>query len=107
MSWKTTTNNINIGRGSSRGVKLALEHILTVANNRVPIEEHTLQNSGETALEGTKGVVSYESPYAVRQHEDMTLNHDAGRSAKWLEQTFNSEAKAAAEIIAREIRGEL
>lgn len=107
MAWKTRTNNVNIGRSSSRGVNLALEHILTVANNRIPIEEHTLQESGDTSQEGTKGVVSYESPYAVVQHEDMTLRHDAGRSAKWLENTFNSEAKKAAEIIAREIRGEL
>ena len=32
--------------------------------------------------------IYYDTPYAARQHEDTSLNHDPGRRAKWLELTL-------------------
>jgi hypothetical protein len=37
----------------------------------------------------------------------MTLKHDEGRNAKYLENAFNSEQDAVKQIIAAELRGEL
>jgi len=44
-------------------------------------------------------VVAYDTPYAVRQHEDTRLRHDAGRRAKWLERTADEEAATIGRLI--------
>ena len=98
-----------INKGAARGVQMAAEHVLGEANEKAPIEEGTLIRSGVASSDPKKliGAVSYNTPYAVRQHEDMALNHDAGREAKWLENTLNAEADACRTIIADAVRGEL
>lgn len=94
---------------ANRGVALAAEHILGESNKTAPIEESTLIRSGTVSTDpGTfSAAISYDTPYAVRQHEDMTLRHDGGRTAKYLENAMNAEVQAAAEIIRRTIAGEL
>lgn len=77
------------------------EHILAVSNQHVPIEEGTLERSGVVSEpEGGEVVVSYDTPYAVVQHEDLTFVHDQGRTAKYLENAFHSEAGAVEQIAA-------
>lgn len=44
---------------------------------------------------------------AVRQHEDLTLKHDGGRKAKYLEEPMEDEKETMGEIVAAEIRREL
>lgn len=108
--WKVTSNRKNVDarlkRGSSRGLAIAGEHIKGVSQAQVPKEEHVLEESAAVSVEGMEVAVSYDTPYAVYQHEQMGLNHTEG-NAKYLENAFNSEADNAAEIIAREIRGEI
>lgn len=88
------------------GLHDALEHVLQVSNSRVPIEEGTLERSGDVDLDraALRGAVSYDTPYAVRQHEDMTLTHDAGRQAKYLESAFTGERQQVLDIIAARVR---
>jgi hypothetical protein len=95
--------------GSARGLTLAAEHILQVSNSRVPIEEGTLERSGVVDVDedALLASISYDTPYAVVQHEDMLLQHDSGRSPKFLEQALDEEWKAAQRIIAAEVRKEL
>jgi hypothetical protein len=112
MKWKA---NINprakdiLSGAAARGLALAAEHILGEANKNVPHEEGTLERSGTTSVDPGKltAAVSYDTPYAVRQHEDMNLRHNDGRTAKWLENAMNAEADTGAQIIADTIRGEL
>ena len=94
---------------ANRAVALAAEHLLGVANEKVPIEEATLMRSGTVSTDPGKftAAVSYDTPYAARQHEDMHLRHDDGRTAKWLENAMNAEVDTAAEIIRQTIAGEL
>lgn len=100
-----------VGDGAKRGMTLAVEHLLTEANKHVPHDEGTLERSGQTGVaetsEGVKGSVSYDTPYAVRQHEDMSLHHDGKGEAKWLENTMAAEANTIGGIIATAIRKEL
>ena len=91
-------------RGAEAGLDLALEHVLGESRRLVPIEEATLERSGSTSQDGLRGAVSYDTPYAVRQHEDMTLRHDAGRTAKYLEGPLTGERDVVAALVAREIR---
>ncbi|WP_328285701.1 hypothetical protein [Streptomyces sp. GQFP] len=88
---------------------MAVEHVLQVARRRVPIEEGTLERSGVASVDEASltGAVSFDQPYAVRQHEDMTLRHDAGRTAKYLEDPLNEESATVEAIIAAQVRREL
>lgn len=89
-----------------RGLRTAAEHVLQVSRSRVPIEEGTLERSGAVDVdeEGLRAAISYDTPYAVVQHEDMTLQHDAGRQAKYLESAMTGERETALQLIAAEIR---
>jgi hypothetical protein len=95
--------------GAVRGLRLASEHVLQVSRSRVPIEEGTLERSGTASVDEAqlRGAVSYDTPYAVRQHEDLTMRHDSGRQAKYLETSMNEQKDTVGRIIAREIRREL
>ncbi|MBP0456250.1 minor capsid protein [Streptomyces montanisoli] len=89
-----------------RGLRLAAEHVLQVSNERVPIEEGTLERSGVATVDEASltAAVSYETPYAVRQHEDLTARHDPGRRSKYLESAATDEADSAAQILAAQVR---
>ena len=94
---------------AARGLELAAEHVLSVSNTKVPIEEATLERSGTVTTDPATftATVSYDTPYAVRQHEEMNYRHNGGRTAKFLENAMNSETDAVRTIIARTISGEL
>ena len=89
---------------AGKAVGLAAEHVLSEATKLVPIEEGTLSRSGttSTARDGLTVIaaVSYDTPYARRQHEDMSYRHDQGRQAKFLEQPLMAEAAVVAKVVA-------
>lgn len=107
-------------RGAARGLMLGAEHVLEEANRIVPIEVGTpgLLSSGHAwppdqvghvGGEGLQSAVTYDTPYAVIQHENLTFHHDAGHTAKYLENTINDAGvkRDVEELIAREIKREL
>lgn len=101
--------------GARRGLQLALRNVLNVSNHQVPHEEGDLERDGGTSIEDgerLRGAVSYgrsadTRDYAVVQHEDMTLSHDGGRNAKFLENALMSTRQQNAEILATAIRREM
>jgi hypothetical protein len=95
--------------GAVRGLRLAAEHVLAESRRIVPIEEATLERSGVATVDESSltAAVSYDTPYAIRQHEEMNYRHDAGRSAKYLERPLAQEAGTVAEIIAAQLRRSL
>ncbi|MFD3572805.1 hypothetical protein [Streptomyces sp. NPDC058644] len=96
-------------QGAARGLRLGAEHVLEVSRRRVPIEEATLERSGVATVDEATltAAVSYDTRYAVRQHEEMTYQHDAGRTAKYLELPMTEEADAVTAIIAAQMRRSL
>lgn len=82
--------------GAARGAHLCAQELLTRSSRLVPIEEATLQNTGRVVSDGRGAAVGYGSggaeAYAARQHEDLSLAHDAGRQAKFLEQPHRQMA---------------
>jgi hypothetical protein len=96
-------------RGALRGLATAAEHLLALSRREVPIEEGTLERSGRAEVDAAamRGSVSYDTPYAVRQHEELTWRHDPGRNAKYLEGPLNREAGTLQGLIAAEIRRSL
>lgn len=95
--------------GLVAGLKKAAEHVLQVSRTRVPLEEGTLERSGVASVDGEMrtAAVSYDTVYAVRQHEELAWRHAEGRTAKYLEEPLVEEARTVQEIIAAEIRRRL
>lgn len=81
-------------------------HVLEESNRTAPIEESTLIKSGKVTPFPVEGVavVSYDTPYARRQHEDTRLRHDPGRRAKWLERTLSERRAAVLAFVAAKVR---
>ena len=96
-------------KGAGRGLALGAEHVLQVSRTEVPVDEGTLERSGTASVDrdAMKAAVSYDTPYAVVQHEDQTLSHPGGGKAKYLEDPLNSEGDTVGEIIADSIKGYL
>ena len=91
---------------AARGLLLAAEHVLTEAQEVVPLDEGYLQSTGTASVdEGTlTAAVSFDGPYAVRQHEDLDWRHAPGRQAKYLEQPLNANRGPVQRIIAAQVR---
>ena len=87
------------------------ELILAEAIKIVPIEEGSLQDSGMTASGNLEVAIGFGSgpaaPYAVRQHEELTFAHDAGRQAKYLETPFVAAQSTLGQNLAEGIRRNL
>lgn len=84
----------------------AAEFALEDANRTVPIEEGTLARSGQVTIDTAdlRASISYDTPYAARQHEDTRLRHNDGRRAKWLERTMAEDRQTIGDYIARHMR---
>jgi minor capsid protein len=104
IKWDSSQVLERMEAGAEQGLKLAAEHLLLESRKLVPIEEGTLERSGTVTVQGLEGSVSYDTPYAVDQHEDMTYEHDEGRTAKYLEGPARNEAHVIKDIIAGQIK---
>lgn len=96
-------------RGGRKGLRLGAEHLLGEALKIIPIEDGTLGNSGKVSVdsEGSRAAVSFNTVYAVRQHEDLTFKHDAGRRAKYLETPMNTEGAVIGALVAGAVKREM
>lgn len=93
-------------KGGISGLRKAAEHVLGESRKQVPLEEGTLQRSGVASVDEVTmtAAVSYDTPYAARQHEELTWQHDSGRNAKYLERPMAAERDTVAALVAAEIR---
>ena len=100
------------------GLTKAAEHLLQVSNTLVPIEEGTLERSGVASVDEAtlRAAVSYDTPYAVNQHESMDFRHPGpgnanpqgvDRVAKFLETAMLTEGYTMEEILANEVRASI
>lgn len=83
-----------------------MEHIRAVSAPLVPIETGRLVGSADVQVDGDQASLSYEGPYARRQHEELDYRHEHGQ-AKFLEQPLHTEADTALQIVARRIEESL
>lgn len=91
-----------IGEATAEGLTLAAEYLLQASRAVVPLEEATLERSGVASVnaEDLEAAVSYDTPYAARQHEELTWRHAPGRIAKYLEVTAYENQQEIAELVA-------
>ncbi len=79
---------------AKKGLHDALDHLASVSKEQVPLDQGPLRNSCyvDVASDGRSGTVSYDTPYAVMQHEHTEYQHQRGRKAKYLEDPVNDKA---------------
>lgn len=88
-----------------RGLLLGAEHILAGAVAIVPIDEDALARSGVASVNDiNQAAISFDTPYAVIQHEAMDFRHAPGRQAKYLEVPFNAAQAEVLAIVAAQVR---
>lgn len=98
-------------KGTKKGTWSALDHLAAVSKEQVPLDQGPLKNSCyvDVADDGSSGTVSYDTPYAVVQHENTQYQHQRGRKAKYLEDPANDAQvqNEMRELIARAYRDEM
>ncbi|MCT9090590.1 hypothetical protein N4G70_17255 [Streptomyces sp. ASQP_92] len=106
LHWHGQAATDAIRQAAARGLLLAAEHTLAASRQRVPINEGTLERSGAASVDeqNLTAAVSYDTPYAVRVHEDMTARHLPGRRAKYLESVLPEVADDVQALIAAQVR---
>jgi hypothetical protein len=97
-------------RAKMVGLLMGGEMVLKVSNERVPHEDGDLERTGAVTgdVEESKVAISYRDVayrgQAVHQHEDMTLKHDEGRQAKYLETALQENRDAVLQAVAGQLR---
>ncbi|MBK3563226.1 MULTISPECIES: hypothetical protein [unclassified Streptomyces] len=92
--------------GAARGLLLAAEHVLQQSQELVPLDESPLLQSGTASVDAPSltAAVSYDTPYAVKQHENLAYRHAPGRTAKYLERPLNASRSDVLALIAAQMR---
>lgn len=105
MNWQGHRLWTSRGRRlASQGLQRALEHTLGEAKKIVPLDEGPLERSGRVDVDGLNGAISFDTVYAVVQHENLDYKHLPGRQAKYLEQPMNTEREVMLRLMAVDLR---
>lgn len=88
------------------GVKDAGQYVLGRAVDIVPLDTGALSNSGKAQVDSRSltSVISFDTPYAVEVHENMSIPHSPGRTAKYLEIPLMSAGPEIIRLILRRMR---
>lgn len=92
------------------GLLLGGELVLGDSNEQIPHEDGDLERTGAVSgdQEALQVAVSYRDVafrgQAVKMHEDMTLKHDSGRNAKYLERALAANRDRVREAVAGSLR---
>ena len=78
--------------------------ILRVANKTVPFKEGILAGTGYVDADEMNATVSYDTPYAVRLHQNPQYQFAFGRRGKWLELAFDEAGNDAIIIMAEMLK---
>jgi hypothetical protein len=92
-------------------VRIVTEDLVGEAQRQAPRDEGTLAGTGSGQVEviGNRvtGRVTFDTPYAKRQHEELTWNHPKGGNAKYLEGPLTNNAAKYEAVIAAVIKRRL
>lgn len=116
-------------KAARKGIKILGQNIAGEAQKICPVDTGTLRrsivvsngsvtNSNDVYKQAKDGnehpnvqdtkdpntvVISANTPYALKQHEDPTLNHPRGGEAKYLERPFNEKVQDIENFIGTEV----
>lgn len=83
------------------------EFILKESNQIAPFEDGELINSGRVVVdeENLSVQISYNTPYALVQHEDLELHHTNGRRARFLTSAAKDNQRRIREYLESGVKG--
>jgi len=102
MKWHGDEVIKKIHEAQVKALRDSVEHLLTEANKTNPYREGTLERSGSTDVDESslQGSVYYDTPYAIRMHEEPGLRYtDPKARWKWLEMTVKEQTDKVIEYI--------
>lgn len=81
----------NIQNYAPKAIKDVSFDLLGKSVALAPVDTGDLRGSGKVDFSngGLNSEVSFNTPYALRQHEELSYNHPQGGQAKYLEEPFN------------------
>lgn len=94
--WNTKEVMAVVQACGEKGIRAGLNFLLDESRKQVPLDTGALMRSGAVDSHRFEGSISYDTPYAVRQHECMTYHHQRGRKAKYLSDPVNDGGNQAA-----------
>jgi hypothetical protein len=104
LTWYGGEILVEMEEHAGDGVDDAMEMLLAASRAVVPVDSEDLYKSGKASRDKLTGLVSYNTVYAVRQHEELDWHHDPGQQAKYLEQPFNELQAEMIQAIADRLR---
>ncbi|OZC55059.1 hypothetical protein CH289_07645 [Rhodococcus sp. RS1C4] len=94
--------------GAVKGMEIATEALRGEAVDLTPIKDGVLRASSKASVnevdDGVVGAVSFNTEYAVKQHEDVGLNHPNGGEAKYLENAATAFSETFQTVMAHQIK---
>lgn len=120
VNWRGDEAIRRILVGGARGLNRAARALLAESQTRVPVDSRDLRNSGaahDATPQHLESAVTYNATsedgynYALRQHEDLSLNHPTdyqpGAQAKYLERPAKELEQKLMAVVAMEIKREV
>lgn len=94
---------------AASGLSTSIEALLTLANQTAPLDEGPLTMSGTVLVdaEALEAAMGWDTPYAVRLHENPQYSFQGGRRGKWAELTLHENQRNVMEWLADHLRGAL
>ncbi|MFA5432297.1 MAG: HK97 gp10 family phage protein [Candidatus Paceibacterota bacterium] len=75
---------------TAKSLKKDLQDLQNKSSELAPYDLGDLAGSSDSDVKetfsGVEGFVSFDTPYATVQHEDLTYRHEPGKQSKYLEQ---------------------
>lgn len=91
-------------RAAMAALKVIADDLMGRAQREAPVEEGTLRGSATVTIVTTSemgsAVVSFNTVYAARQHEEVTWKHPKGGKAKYLEDPLKAMAQRYVQALA-------
>lgn len=117
MKWFGPYVEAQVVRHALDALETTADELLRKANETVPLDSSVLKQSGQVDIYPAEltAAVSYDTPYAVKQHEDTSLNHPNPRSAnssangraRWLELTAQENKTHLTNYLANRIKNRM
>lgn len=107
VTWRGEEYSARFAKAAAEGLTAGAEYLLGEAIQLAPIDRGPLRGSGHVepaTPSDLEAVVSFDTPYAVAQHEGLHFRHDEGQ-AKYLEEPAVTKAPTIQGIIGARIGG--
>lgn len=107
MKWNGDRVSADVHSSALRGADKAAHRLRGLSVARAPVRDGILRGSAAVTVSGSGAAVSYNTPYAVRQHEELDYQHPQGGQAKYLEGPLKEREDELLDIIAASVRRSL